>query len=113
MLDCFRLDSTACNKVGRTSESGLVPIEVHCKGNLQISGSVLINTVLVSGLSPTGPPPWSACRVATPFSMLLCTVATWTWCSGSYMNTNTHPLSPCFVAVTDFAYFVLNSLKHA
>ena len=27
MLDCFRLDSTARNKVGRTSGSGLVPIE--------------------------------------------------------------------------------------
>ena len=27
MLDCFRLDSTVHNKVGRTSGSGLVPIE--------------------------------------------------------------------------------------
>ena len=85
---------------------------VHCKGNLQISSSVLINIVLVSVLYPTGPPPWSACRAATPFSMLLCTVATWTWCSGLYKNTSQHPLSPRFAValLTSYHSYILPSL---
>ena len=73
---------------------------------------MLINTVLVSGLYPTGPPPWPACRVATPFSMLLCTVATWTWCSGLYKNTSQHPLSPRFAValLTSYHSYILPSL---